>query len=121
VTDEIDAADYLAQKPRKRSKYGNEKVWIDGRKFDSKAEGARYWDLCRMQDAGEIRDLECQPSYPLLVQGVKIGEYRADFRYVTKGGTVVVEDVKGVRTAVYVLKKKHVKAQYGIDVREIRP
>lgn len=120
MTDHMDAADYLAQQDTpKRSKYDNTKVWIDGKRFDSKAEGARYWELRQMEQAGEIANLECQPKYVLTVQGVKIGAYVADFRYALPDGTVVVEDVKGVRTAIYRWKKRHMAAQYGIDVQEI--
>ncbi len=49
----------------------------------------------------------------------RIGFYKADFRYeVTATGERVIEDVKGVRTAVYRLKKKLVKALYGIEIIE---
>lgn len=116
----MSAEDYLASgdKP-KRNKYGAKKVTVDGHRFDSMAEGARYWDLKVLQEAGEISDLELQPEYPCLVQGVKVGAYRADFRYRDAAGKLVVEDVKGKRTDLYRWKKKHVEAQYGITVVEI--
>jgi hypothetical protein len=106
---------------KKPSKYRNEKVTVDGHRFDSRAEGARYWDLRQLERAGEISDLELQPVYPLLVNGVKVGVYRADFRYLDHhGNNVVVEDVKGMPTAVYRLKKRMILAQYGIEIRETR-
>lgn len=118
--DTMTAEEYNAsQKQPKASKYGNTKVFVDGHHFDSKAEGARYWDLRLMERAGEISDLELQPPFPLLVNGVKVGLYRADFRYRNADGDVVVEDVKGMKTAVYRLKKKMVEAQYGIVVEEV--
>ncbi len=104
----------------KSSKYRNEKVEIDGHRFDSKAEGARYWDLRQLERVGAITDLELQPAFPLLVQGVRIGVYKADFRYRDELGVVIVEDVKGMKTAMYRWKAKHVKAQYGIEIVEIR-
>ena len=51
----------------------------------------------------------------------RIGVYRADFKYHDKETMpYVVEDVKGFATALYRWKKKHVEAQYGIVIREIR-
>jgi hypothetical protein len=44
--------------------------------------------------------------------------YRADFTY-EADGKLVVEDAKGFRTEMYKLKKKWVKAEYGIDIREV--
>ncbi len=116
----MSADDYNAmQAPLKPSKYRNEKVEIDGYRFDSKAEGARYWDLRQLERAGSITDLELQPAFPLLVQGVQIGVYKADFRYRDERGEVIVEDVKGMKTAMYRWKAKHVKAQYGIEICEV--
>jgi len=106
----------------KASKYRNEKVEIDGHQFDSKSEGARYWDLRQRERAGVITELELQPAFPLLVQGVRIGVYKADFRYRDEGGEVVVEDVKSDFTRtnrLYRWKAKHVKAQYGIEIVEV--
>ena len=124
MTDEISAADYNAMQAKqpKRSKYGNVKVEVDGHKFDSKAEGARYWDLKQLERAGEIADLELQPKFPLLVHGIRVAEYRADFRYRDADGAIVVEDVKSEITRkkeVYRLKKKMVQAQYGIEIVEV--
>lgn len=100
-------------------KYHARRMEIDGHSFDSTAEGNRYLELKLLESAGEIRDLELQPSYPLVVNGVKIGVYRADFRYVDcKEGTLVVEDVKGVKTEVYRLKRKLLMALYNIDILE---
>jgi len=121
MSDEMSADEYRNQKPAKMSKYRNVKVEVDNIRFDSKAEAERYWDLKQLERAGEISDLELQPAYPLLVQGVKIAVYKADFRYVDGEGEIVVEDVKSeaTKTPVYRLKKKHIKAQYGIDIVEI--
>jgi hypothetical protein len=70
-----------------------------------------------MEKAGEIHCLELQPRYPLIVNGEKVGTYVADFRYF-EGDTLRVEDVKGILTPVYRLKKKLVKALYQIDILE---
>jgi hypothetical protein len=113
-----------------RAKYGAVPTVIHGVRFASKAEARRYSELLLLGMAGEIRDLELQPRVPLKVDGVKVGDYVADFRYQERAGidTVsgcdrwrdVTEDVKGVRTPVYRMKKKHVEAQYGIVIREVR-
>src|SRR4051794_11332320 len=96
---------------RPRSKYGNRKTPLDGHVFDSAREARRWSELRLLERAGLIRGLERQVSYPLVVNGVKVCEYRADFRY-TEGGQVVVEDAKGYRTREFILKKKLVWVLY---------
>ena len=107
--------------PPARAKYGNNKVEIDGKKFDSKAEGARYVELKRLQEGGVISDLKTQEEFALPVNGALICKYRADFCYVDVDGNRVVEDVKGGPvTPVYTLKKKLMKAIHGIEIKEVR-
>jgi|SRR5262245_39878444 len=105
------------------SKYHNQKTEYLGIHFDSRKEAGRHQELLYMHRAGIIRDLELQPRYDLVVNGQKIGFYRADFRYeIVATGNVVVEDVKGgaaTKTPVYQLKKKLVKALYNIDIVEV--
>jgi hypothetical protein len=105
-------------RPR-RNKFGAIPTVVDGRRFDSRREAARYAELRILERAGQISGLECQPSFPLVVGTVKIGTYRADFRYRDAAGSEITEDVKGVRTAVYRLKAKLMLAIYGIAIREI--
>lgn len=93
--------------------YPGEKI----KEFDSRREYARWLALNLMLRAGRISDLRRQVVYELKANGVTIAKYVADFVYVEDGQTVV-EDVKGVRTAMYRLKKKWVKAEYGIVIRE---
>jgi hypothetical protein len=105
---------------RKPRKYRNTPTEKDGHRFDSKREMERYCHLKLLQMGGEIEALELQPKFPITVKGVKVCEYWGDFRYVERQtGETIVEDVKGVRTAVYKLKKKLVKACHGIDVVEV--
>jgi hypothetical protein len=102
------------------SKYQNVRVEIDGITFASKREARRYGDLLILVRIGEIADLELQPRYPLIVNGEKVATYVADFRYrVVATGSTVVEDVKGVRTPVYRMKKKLIRALYGVEIVEI--
>lgn len=124
-----------APQASKRSKYGAQPTTVDGIRFDSKKEATRYGELKLLEAAGEIWDLALQPKFPLLVPSTsgqlmraaeaiaqggsfRLGEYRGDFLYWDKSGKVV-EDVKGFKTPLYRWKKKHVEAQYGIEIREI--
>jgi hypothetical protein len=100
------------------SKYHAIRVEVDGIVFASKAEARRYGELKLAELSGSVSALELQPKFPLIVNGKKISTYIADFRYIENGRTVV-EDVKGVRTPVYRLKKKMVEAQYGIEIVEV--
>lgn len=102
----------------KRSKYGAVKTEVDGMTFASKKEARRYLELKALQEAGKIKGLELQPEYSLNAEGgIKVGRYRADFRYV-EDGRVVVEDAKGYKTRDYAMRKRHMLAQYGIKIRE---
>lgn len=117
---EMSAEEYHAWLAGRRShKYGAVPVEIDGIRFDSTAEGTRYWELRQLERAGEIDGLELQPVFPLVVNGVTVAQYRGDFRYRDRAGAVHVEDVKGVRTPVYRLKTRMVRAIYGIEIEEI--
>ena len=106
----------------KASKYHNRKTTYQGVRFDSQKEAKRYQELQWMQQAGLIQDLELQPRYDLIVNGHKLGFYRGDFRYKDVAtDSVILEDVKSpaTRTAVYRLKKKLVKALYGVEIIEV--
>jgi hypothetical protein len=93
--------------------------------FHSASEAERFRQLVRLRDAGLIDRLVCQPKFPLVINGTRICEYRADFQYevVDDRGSVlgtVVEDVKGMVTDVYDLKNKMMRAAYpGLRVHEI--
>ena len=104
------------------TKYRNRKTEYLGIQFDSLKEMKRYQDLVLLERAGQIQDLELQPRYDLIVNGHKLGFYRGDFRYKDVAtDRVVLEDVKSpvTRTAVYMLKKKLVKAIYDVEITEV--
>lgn len=104
----------------KRSKFGARKTVVDGITFDSKAEAKRWGELQLAVRAGAISELERQVRYDFAHNGVRIGFYKADFRYrVRETNSVVVEDVKGFRTDVFALKAKLMRAFHGVDVQEI--
>ena len=97
----------------KPSKYKNVKT--NG--FDSKKEAARYQDLVLLEKAGQIASLKTQVKFALVVYSYPICNYISDFVYWEKGDEVV-EDCKGIRTPVYRIKKKLMKAIYGIEIKE---
>lgn len=109
------------------NKYGNKKIVVDGHKFDSKKEARRYGELKLLARAGKIKDLELQPKFELIptirteTETLERVSYYADFRYydMTKN-CEVVEDVKGYKTSVYILKKKMLLHKYpDINFREV--
>ena len=90
------------------AKYGNKKtVTPDGVKFDSRAEARRWGHLCMQLRAGEISELRRQVAY------------EPDFVYVEKG-VEVIEDVKGVLTTEFKLKRHLMKALLGLEVRLVK-
>lgn len=101
---------------RKPSKYRNEPVVVDGVRFHSTGEAARWGELQLLERAGAITGLRRQVSYPLVVNAVLVATYVADFVY-WEGGREVVEDWKGVETKEYKLKAKLVEACHGITIR----
>lgn len=101
----------------KRSKYGARKTVVDGITFDSMAEATRYGVLKVIQSAGLIRNLRLQVPYEITVNGQKVCRYVADFVY-EENNKEVVEDVKGMKTPVYNLKKKLMKAVFGVVIFE---
>jgi hypothetical protein len=125
----------------KRHKYGvaprAERTDREGNVFDSKGEMVRWEELRLLQKAGRIRKLERQVHFLLEVKGVKIATYTADFTYEEKvkedregvygvpahRWEPIVEDFKGLRTQVYLMKRRLMKAIYGIEIREtgVRP
>jgi len=120
-----DAPDWLKEfmyeeddhKRKKKHKYNAKKIIIDGIKFDSIKEGRRYEDLKLMVRSGDISNLELQPVILLqpgfICHGKRIRKitYKADFKYI-ENGKIIIEDVKGCKTAVYRLKWKMAQYQY---------
>ena len=109
---------------RTRNKYGAKKVVVDGLKFDSKREAARWERLCGYEQRGLITNLERQVTY-VLAPSVKIeGEKRArpalrlkvDFRYVDENGKTVLEDAKGVADTAFRIRQHLMKSVHNLDV-----
>lgn len=117
---QISAAEFRKLTRKKPSKYLNKKTVVDGIKFDSKKEAGRWVQLKILESKGEIEELMRQRRYDLRVKDVIICSYVADFTYWRCG--FHVEDVKSDFTRknpVYRIKKKLMKAIYGIDIKEV--
>lgn len=111
---------YMARKGYK--KYKAVKVVVDGITFDSKRESERYQELKEMVQNGQIDNLILQPSFELQEgfvnsKGQKVRPiiYKADFSYTDADGKLVVEDVKGMETKDFKLKRKMFDFKYGFD------
>jgi hypothetical protein len=101
------------------NKYHNKKTVVDGITFDSKREAERYCDLRLLEKGKVIENLERQKRFELIPKSEhgKALYYVADFVY-SENGKKVVEDCKGVRTAVYALKRRLVAERYGFQIKE---
>lgn len=99
------------------SKYNNKKIQIDMYVFDSIAESKRYKELKLLEQAGHIANLELQPKFLLQESFKKNGkthrkiEYIADFKYTFEDKTII-EDVKGMETEVFKIKRKLFEYKY---------
>ena len=103
-----------------QAKYRNIKAEYNGEIYDSRKEMRRAYALDMLVRCGRIKDLERQKRFILqdgylTRDGRKIRpiSYIADFVYYDNDkGLWVVEDVKGVRTEVYRLKRKMFEFRY---------
>jgi len=107
-----------SERPR-RTKYGNRRVEVDGKRFDSQHEARVYQELMARVRAGELRCVLRQVRFDL-PGGI---QYVADF--VTIGPDMRVEGVLDAkseitkRNRVYINKKKQMKACWGIEIEEV--
>ena len=104
-------------------KYHNQKTEHAGRLFHSKKEAnfARVLDTLRKAKniKDRVTDIEYQPKFPIVIKDKRICVYIADFRVRYADEREEIIDVKGYRTALYVLKKKLVEVLYGIEIKEV--
>ncbi len=95
------------------NKFGARKTVVDGHTFDSRAEAARYAQLRLLEQAGQISGLHIHPRFVIhddffckqLNQNITRIVYEGDFFYY-ENGEQVVEDVKGVQTEAFKIKRK---------------
>jgi hypothetical protein len=101
-----------------KSKY--RAVRTDG--YASKKEARRAVELELLLKMGTILSLQKQREF-ILVPADELGRavvYRADFYYHdVESGTEICEDVKGVRTPLYKLKRRLMWRRHGIKITEI--
>jgi hypothetical protein len=98
----------------KPSKYRNKRTEYKGKVYDSGREANRAAELDLLVKAGEIAGYAEQVPF-LLAAGII---YRADFVVLEWDGTYRVEDVKGVRTKEYRLKKRMMRDK-GLEIEEV--
>ena len=109
------------------NKYHNRKT----KGFDSAKEWRRNQELEALQRVGEISELNRQvpfvlmPSYTIADKTTRQGyrtvreiRYIADFTYRLKDGTRIIEDVKGMQTDVFKLKRKLLERKIALGVIE---
>ncbi len=98
----------------RNNKYNNKRVEYEGIKFDSIKEMKRYAELKLLVRSRDISNLKLQPRFILQAgftdeYGIKhlAITYTPDFEYLEKDRPFeTVEDVKGMKTDIYRLKKK---------------
>lgn len=104
-----------------KNKFNAKKTECLGIMFDSKWEAERYGQLVMLQRANQIRDLVTQVKFDIKINNEKICTYIADFTYYEKNKDgveeFIVEDAKGLETAVFRLKKKLMKAINNIEIK----
>jgi len=98
-----------------KHKFGAKPVQDDGIRFASKKEHKRYRELKLLKTSGEVLFFLRQVPFHLQA-GVK---YICDYLVFWSNGSVTIEDVKGMKTDIYILKKKMVEATYPITITEI--
>ena len=109
----------------KESKYHNKKCEYNGIKFASLKEMRYYQKLELLQKYGKISELKRQVEFVLLEtfklenKTYRKTKYIADFTYKTPDGKYHVVDTKGIKTDVYLLKKKLMAWKYGIEIEEV--
>lgn len=110
------------------NKYNAKPTTVDGIRFASQKEARRYTELMLLASAGEISDLTLQPVFHLRCGGIPVlirskgypngrrAKYVADFSYIDRAGSWIVEDTKGADTPVSRLKRALVEAEYNVQV-----
>lgn len=86
-------------------------------RFDSQKEASRFQELCLLQRAGIITDLQRQVKFEIVPKNgtERAAYYVADFVYTKADGKKIIEDVKSAMTKklpLYILKRKLVKYRY---------
>lgn len=103
------------------SKYKSIETVADGIKFASKREAFYYQIFKKLEHAGKIKDLILQERFNFTLDGKYMFYYKADFSYIDcVDNKKHIYDVKGVRTAVFNLKKKLIEHQHKIEIEILK-
>lgn len=116
----------MIEKP-KRSKYRAEPIVVDGIRFDSKREAARWGELKLLEKAGKVKAIHRQRIHEFRFREATIKtktgkpySYRSDFYYFdVEEQRWIAEDVKGFDTPVGKLKLAIMEA-LGVQVKVVR-
>lgn len=117
----VTAAQWNAQ-PKRSLKYNNRPVVVDGERYDSEIEYNHHMALKRRQLAGEIRRLQHEPEYRLVIDGEYVGSMFPDhvFQELQSDGTwktrIVDTKSKATTTPYFKFKAKVFKAVFGIEI-----
>ena len=103
------------------SKYHNKPMKIGDLRFASQAEAKRWNELSLLVLGKQITGLRCQPRFPMVVNGKTVCTYVGDFLYLELAtGRQICEDVKGMETPVFKIKRKLFEALHpSIELRVI--
>lgn len=94
------------------TKYGAQKITVDGIKFDSKVEAEYYEHLLAKQELGYIKEIELQPVLNIHPAFEYYGKkrqrmyYKLDFRVKYHDDYEVWIDIKGMATPDAKMKRK---------------
>lgn len=112
-----------SQPEKKKNKYGNRRFKNEEGSWDSEKEYRRWQELKLLERAGKIQDLQKKVAFELIPAAMRDHkrlrpiQYIADFVY-TEAGKTVVEDAKGYRNKLYMLKKRLMWDRHQIEVFE---
>ena|ERR1700740_762492 len=99
----------------KHPKYKSIATVIDDIRFPSRKEANRYVELKLLKQAKEVKFFVRQVRFDLPGKT----KYLLDFMVFWQDGTITYEDVKGMKTPMYIMKKKQVESLYPIEITEI--
>jgi len=121
----VNIGEYRALAAVKQPRVRNYKpTFIGSERFASKREARCWQELQVLFHAKKITGLKRQVRIPLTTtpdtggDPVAVCHYVADFTFF-EDGQYVIADAKGWATDLYKLKRKWVRLQYGIEIREL--
>ena len=103
-----------------RNKFNATKTLYNGILYDSKKEAgfAMKLDILRKASGKDrVIEIERQVTFSFDLNGHHICKYKPDFKVTYSDGRIEYIDVKGMETREFSIKKKLLKAFYGIDVK----